>query len=220
MARERTAGAPIGAVLAIVGGALLAIGSFLTWAEVSGGGQTVAAKGTDGSDGYITLVLGIVAIGCGIVLMRGARRALAIIVIVAGIIGAAVGLYDALTAKDRVLDDAAEELAPGFGVSTEEMREVLDAAIDSGQLGLSISIGLYVVIAGGVIAIVGGALSTRVEAGDGVPVGAEPAAAGFAAVGATAPAEPAGSTPPPPPADSPPTPDPSPPPPPADGGGV
>jgi hypothetical protein len=31
---------PIGAILAIVGGALLIIGSFLSWAKISGGGES------------------------------------------------------------------------------------------------------------------------------------------------------------------------------------
>ena len=77
------------------------------------------------------------------------------------IVGGGIGLYDALTAKDSVLDAAAEELAPAFGVSAQQVRTVLDQAIDAGQLGVSISIGLYVVIGGGVVALVGGILGLR-----------------------------------------------------------
>ena len=64
---------PIGPVLAIVGGALLAIGSFLTWATVSGAGTEVSAKGMDGSDGVVTLVAGLVALACGVIAMRRAN---------------------------------------------------------------------------------------------------------------------------------------------------
>ena len=137
-------------ILGVVGGALMALGSFLAWAEVSGGGTTVTAKGVDGSDGYITLGAGLVAI-------------------VAGIVGGGIGLYDAMTAKDSVLDAAAEELAPTFGASTEQVRTALDQAIDAGQLSVKISIGLYAVIAGGVVALVGGILGLR---GSGDPAGA------------------------------------------------
>ena len=56
---------PVAGILGGVGGALLALGSFLTWAEVTGGGTSVTAKGVDGSDGYITLVAGLVAIVAG-----------------------------------------------------------------------------------------------------------------------------------------------------------
>ena len=153
--------APLGGTLAIVGGALLAIGSLLAWAEVSGGGTSVTAKGVDGSDGFITLAAGLVALVVGIVMMRGTRRALAVLAILTGVVGGGIGLYDALTAKDSVLDAAAEELAPSFGASTEQVRAALDQAIDAGQLSVSVSIGLYVVIAGGIVTIVGGIAGMR-----------------------------------------------------------
>jgi hypothetical protein len=154
--------APIAAILAIVGGALLAIGSFLTWAEVSGGGTSVTAKGVDGSDGWITLVCGAVVLLAGLAfLLAGGRKAIAVLAIVAGLVGGGVGLYDALTAKDRVLDDAAEELAGQFGGTKEEVRALLDQAIDAGELGISLGIGLYLVIAGGALGIVGGFLGMR-----------------------------------------------------------
>ena len=158
--------APIAMILGVVGGALMALGSFLAWAEVSGGGTTVTAKGVDGSDGYITLVAGLVAIVAGIVMARGTKRVLAVLLILAGIVGGGIGLYDAMTAKDSVLDAAAEELAPSFGASAELVRTALDQAIDAGQLSVSISIGLYLVIAGGVVALVGGILGLR---GSGEP---------------------------------------------------
>lgn len=176
--------APIAAILAIAGGALMAIGSFLAWAEVSGGGTSVTAKGTDGSDGWITFVAGLIVLAVGAMLMRGAaKRALAILAIVAALVGGAVGLYDALTAKDRVLDDAAEELAGQFGGTAAEVRALLDQAIDAGQLGISLSIGLYLVIAGGALGIVGGVMGMRGStAAPAMPsVGAMPSSAPAAA---------------------------------------
>jgi hypothetical protein len=154
--------APIAAILAICAGALLAIGSFLAWAEVSGGGTSVTASGVDGSDGWITLVCGASVLLVGITFLRASgRRAIATLAVVAGLIGAAIGLYDALTAEDRVLDDAAEELAVQFGGTPQEVRALLDQAIDAGELGISISVGLYLVIVGGVLGVVGGALGMR-----------------------------------------------------------
>jgi hypothetical protein len=157
---------PVAGILGIVGGALMALGSFLAWAEVSGGGTSVTAKGVNGSDGYVTLVAGLVALVAGIVMAKGTKRVLAVVVILAGIVGGGIGLYDALTAKDSVLDAAAEELAPTFGASAQQVRTVLDQAIDAGQLNISISIGLYVVIGGGVVALAGGILGLR---GSGEP---------------------------------------------------
>lgn len=173
---------PIGPVLALIGGALLAIGSFLAWAEVSGGGVSTSAAGIDGTDGWITLIAGLVAIAVSLVALRAGRRMLAVLAIVAGLVGGGVGVYDALTAEDSVLDAAAEEIAPQFGASAEEVRVLLDEAIDAGQLSISISIGLYMVIAGGVLAIVGGVLQLRGATA--------PAAAGAGAMSSMAVAEP------------------------------
>ncbi len=44
-----------------------------------------------------------------------------------------MGLYEALTIKDSVLDAAAEQLAPTFELSTEEVRAALDQAIEPGS---------------------------------------------------------------------------------------
>jgi hypothetical protein len=161
---------PVTGIIGLVGGALMALGSFLAWAEVSGGGTSVTAKGVDGSDGYITLVAGLVAVVAGgVVIARGTRRVLAVLMILAGIVGGGIGLYDALTAKDNVLDAAAEELAPTFGASAEQVRTALDQAIDAGQLSVSISIGLYVVIGGGVVALAGGIIGLRGSGEPAVP---------------------------------------------------
>jgi hypothetical protein len=168
---------PVAGILGIVGGALMALGSFLAWAEVSGGGTSVTAKGVDGSDGYITLGAGLVALVAGIVMAMETRRVLAVLVILAGIVGGGLGLYDALTAKDSVLDAAAEELAPAFGASAQAVRIALDQAIDAGQLSVSISIGLYIVIGGGIVALAGGILGLR---------SGEPAVPGQTAAPATA----------------------------------
>ena len=202
--QESTAGrsTPIAAILAIAGGALLAIGSFLAWAEVSGSGTSVTASGTDGTDGWITFASGLVVLAAGAILMRGSgRRALAIVAIVAALIGGGVGLYDALTAKDRVLDDAAEELAGSFGGTAEEVRALLDQAIDAGEIGISISLGLYIVIAGGALGMIGGVMAMRGAA-------AAPAVPAMSSIPAAAPpaptasmAEPPGMPAPPPPDD-------------------
>jgi hypothetical protein len=152
---------PVGAIVAIAGGVLLAIGSFLPWAEVSGGGVSVSAKGTDGSDGWITLAAGVVAIAAGIAAIRGARRALAVLMILAGVVGGGVGVYDAISAEDSAKDAVAEEAAAQGDLSAGEARGLLDELIAAGQLDLevSISFGLYVVIGGGVLGLVGGVMS-------------------------------------------------------------
>jgi hypothetical protein len=137
--------------------------------------------GLDDSYGYFTLAAGSFALVVGIVMRRGAKRELAVLAVLAGLVGGGVGLYEALTIRDSVLDAAAEQLAPSFELSTEQVRVALDQAIETGQLGLSISIGLYAVIAGGVVALVGGIVGLG-----GSP--SEPAAAETSSVAPAAPA--------------------------------
>jgi hypothetical protein len=155
-------GTPMVALLAIVGGALAAVGSFLAWASVSAAGQQVSAKGTDGSDGYITLVAGIILILYGVARLTGnamgTKKAMAVIAIVAGLVAGGVGVYDAVTAKERVLDEAASQVASSAGVSKTAARALLDQAVDSGQVDISLSFGIFVVIAGGVLGLVGGVM--------------------------------------------------------------
>lgn len=170
---------PIGPVLAIAGGALLVVGSFLSWAEISGGGQSQSVSGTDATDGWVTLVAGLVAIAAGIAALRDSRRPFALAAGIAGGFGLGFGLFDALTLKDSALDSVAEETAAASGVSFQELRTLLDVLIDNGQLGISIGIGLYVVIAGGALAIVGAGLqlarpATPAEVPVAMPVATEP----------------------------------------------
>ena len=178
---ENSTRASFGGILAITGGALLAVGSFLPWAEVSGGGTSVTAQGIDDSYGYFTLAAGGFALVVGIVMTRGAQRELAVLAVLAGLVGGGVGLYETLSIKDSVLDAAAEQLAPSFELSTEQVRAALDQAIETGRLSLSISIWLYAVIAGGVVALVGGIVGLV-----GSP--SEPAAAETSSVAPAAPA--------------------------------
>jgi hypothetical protein len=123
----------------------------------------------------------------------------AVLVILAGIVGGGIGLYDALTAKDSVLDAAAEELAPSFEASAQEVRTVLDQAIDAGQLSVSIGIGLYAVIGGGVVALAGGILGLRGSGEPAVPgQGATPATPATTIAGSDAPPAPMPPATPPP----------------------
>jgi len=149
---------PIGAILMILGGVIAAVGSFMTWANVTVSDVSASAKGTDGSDGYITLVAGIVLVLLGAVALRAGKRPLAILAILAGGIAAGVGIYDAATAEDSVLDAVAEQVAPQVGASVPAVREILQQSADNGDLDIQIQIGLYLVIAGGALGLLGGVI--------------------------------------------------------------
>src|SRR4029450_12317561 len=108
---------PVGGLLALSGGLLLCVGTFLDWATVSGGGQRVTARGVDASLGYTTLAAGLVALGVGIVMTRWVTPpemvgTLAALAIFAGVVGCGIGVYEALMTQDGILDAAATRPAP------------------------------------------------------------------------------------------------------------
>jgi len=175
-----------GAIVAIVGGVMLAIGSFLTWATVSVDTTALLNKladtlgvsadqlqgvptdsfsqsvsGWDGSDGKITLVVALIIIIAAILMfaMPRIRKAMGVIVILAGLVGGGVAVYDATRVKD-VANDAETAAASAAGSGLEQLGlsagEIFDGVFD-----VTAGIGLWVCIAGGVIALVGGVLALR-----------------------------------------------------------
>lgn len=218
-----------GAIVAIVGGVMLAIGSFLTWATVSVDTTALINKlaetlglppeqlqglptdslsssvsGWDGSDGKITLVVGVIIIVAAIVIFAKPRLRVAMgaVVIVAGLVGGGVAAYDASRVKDVANDaeaaavEAAGSELEGSGLSVGDIFE--------GAFDVTAGVGLWVCIAGGVIALVGGVLALR-ERRDVSPgamgatasTTAAPAAAGTGFDAPPAPASTAVTQPPP-----------------------
>jgi hypothetical protein len=135
-----------------------------------------------------------------------------------------VGIYDATTAEDSVLDSVAEDVAPTLGAPVDQVRNVLQQQADSGQLDVSLQLGLYAVIAGGALALIGGVIAMATSKKDetsevampapaGSPISAAtptstlPATPGTGAWPSSAPASepppPTSAPPPPPPADQP-----------------
>lgn len=216
-ARPATKASPLPMILAIVGGALLFLGSFLTWATATidltkfatalgvdpsllqGAvpNNSFSASGTSANDGIITLIAGLVVIVLAAVLFLKAHmgKIAGWLIIVAGVIGAAVPLYDILTLNNRkedALGNAASTLQ-GAGIDPGVMNDVLK---------VSAGIGIWICILGGLIAIIGGVMVLMRKADapamtSSMGTGA-PAASGFESSGPAAPpmATPAAPQPP------------------------
>ena len=204
---------PVG-ILGIIGGALLVIGSILPWAEVSldldafasvlgvdpsvlagSGAETSQSIGGLDADGSLTLVAGIVVLVCaGLFIAKRANTALGVLILLGGLAGAGIALYDILS-KDRQLDEALAESGADLqeiGLTAETFKEVF---------AVSFSIGIYVCLVGGLVALAAGAMAlmakpdpaaASVAAG---PVGTSGLGAPSSGFG-TAPVTPGGSTPP------------------------
>ncbi len=135
--------AVLAGALALAGGVLAIAGSFLPWAEVTAGPFTEQAKGIDGWEGKAAIVAGAVMVTAGIRVLAGSHQAMARLrpgAAIGGLVAAGVGVYTAVTIRDQLVDVAATELP----------RVEVERALDNGLLQLTIAIGLYLVIAGGI----------------------------------------------------------------------
>jgi hypothetical protein len=139
--------AVLAGALALAGGVLAVVGSFLAWAEVSAGPFTEQAIGVDGWEGKAAIVAGAVMVAAGIRVLAGSHRSMARLrpsAAIGGLVALGVGLYTGLTIRDQLVDTAATALP----------RAEVERALDSGLLDLTIGIGLYLVIAGGIQGVV------------------------------------------------------------------
>lgn len=168
------------AIVGIIGGAILVIGSFLTWATASinvdalaqalgvdpallqgavPGDTSFSVKGLDsGADGTFTLIAGIVAVVVAIVLIMKAdlKKPMGAILVIAGLVGGGVALYD-LSKVNDVKQEALDAAGPGLAA----------AGVDSGVLdevfSVSAGIGIWACIAGGIVAIIGGVMAVAAK---------------------------------------------------------
>jgi hypothetical protein len=219
----------MGAIVGIVGGVALVLGSLLTWGTGSLNVQALATavgldpatvsavlgdvsrsvSGMDVTGGKWALAMGIVAIVLGVVaFLRVSPRVVGIGLIVAGLIGGGWALYFT-TQADVVKEQAIEDVAPQLG-SVEGASAVLGQYIDT-----SFGPGIWIAILGGLIAIGGGIVLLTA----GGSMTETPSRTGAAAGSGFTPTEPPPASPPPaadrlaaPPAPMPPA-EPSPPPP-------
>jgi hypothetical protein len=159
-----------GSILAIVGGIGLAIAAFLSWGTVSLDAAKFASalgidpsqitpgslpqmsqpvSGTDGWEGKLAVVAGVVAIVIGVIAMREVRKGLGVVLIVAGLVGGGVALYDVVTVndqKDAAIEDASADLQQ-FGIQPSTLSDAIDVSLDAG-IWVCVLAGLVVVVAG------------------------------------------------------------------------
>jgi hypothetical protein len=139
--------AVLAGALALAGGVLAVVGSFLSWAEVSAGPFTEQARGIDGWEGKAAIVSGVVMGAAGIRVLAGSHQAMARLrpsAAIGGLVAVGVGLYTALTVRDQLVE----------AVATKLPRAEVERALGSGLLELTIGLGLYLVIAGGLQGVV------------------------------------------------------------------
>lgn len=168
-----------GAILMVVGGALMVVGSFLTWLTakidlvafadaikketgVDIGGlpgfsstpNSSSIAGTKGWEGKLALIGGVLVLALGIAAIVGkvtGSRA-ARFAFIGGALGIFGGLYVMLTKSSGIAD--AKAGAAGTFTAAGVSPSVLDNIFT-----VSVGVGLYLTLIGGIAAIVGGVMS-------------------------------------------------------------
>jgi hypothetical protein len=157
-----------GFVFTALGGLLIALGSISDWATVVFLGQTFpdsATPGIDVPEGKLVLTLAVLML-VGIVAMRlartiGIRRLLAGGICIAAAAAITVAAFDVVRADDRfggyAVDKLAEQLSASSGLPLEQARNRVEAFIGT-EGSIDIGLGLWLVLSGGVLGLVGGLL--------------------------------------------------------------
>ncbi len=154
-----------------IGGLVLGVGSLMTWAVVGVVGSHAldsSIKGTDVWDGKVTLAIAVAAL-VGVLAVRlittgSVRRIISAGIAIGGLFATGLAIGDAIRIKSRFTGDLAalEKLAKALADTTH--RPLVDILTQlEQQLSKLVTVtrgtGLWLVIAGGILVAVGGALS-------------------------------------------------------------
>jgi hypothetical protein len=160
-----------------LGGLLVSLGLLMDWATVQPFGTPT--RGVDLWEGTITLTIGFVVL-FGMILMRlvrprRARHAVAVAILALGLIAIALAGSAAIGANERFTspsqrDRIARALATELGLPYEEVRARIESTF-SRRFRVSLRPGIVLVITGGVIVALGGALSLAWAARTPTPEG-------------------------------------------------
>lgn len=145
---ERSGGVSgaVAGVVAAIGGALMAVGALLSFASVEAFGVSQSVGGLDTDDGPVYLGAGLVLAVLGIVILVLRSTVVRRVLGVTGILVAGFMTYAGIVDITSLSDDIPPELL--------------------GEVSVSAGIGLYLVLAGAVVALIGSgmALFSREEA--------------------------------------------------------
>ena len=157
-----------GFLLTVIGALLAGVGSMLDWITVTVRDfpEDIAptAKGVDLTEGKLVLGLAVVAL-VAVLASRvggtvGSRKGAAVVVLLAGLAIVAIGARELLSAEDRYVDDAIDELRETIGALGGSAEDV-DAMADQleGQFVVELGPGMWLAFGGGIVTAVGGAVT-------------------------------------------------------------
>src|SRR5687767_5433213 len=152
----------VAAAIMVLGGVAMALGAVLTFAKLDVGQLPIDARsigGLDTPDGKLFLGVGIALVVLGGLMWIATSAALRRVAAVLAILGSAFMLYAAIIditgIEDESLDAIAEAgAATTPGVSVEQVR----AALEQFNVSIDPGIGLYIVLGGAALGVIGGVL--------------------------------------------------------------
>jgi hypothetical protein len=162
----------VGFLAVAIGGLLLGVGSALNWAVVGFFGShalDVPTRGVDVWEGKVTLAIGVLVL-LAIVAMRisskgSVRRAAAIAITLVGLFASGLMVATVIRGKDRFADQselgkiAAQLSKAGAGPVADILRSL--QANFAEHISFSRGSGLWLTLAGALLAAIGGILSLR-----------------------------------------------------------
>ena len=142
---------PWGGILIVAGGALAVLGSFLPWLSVTAPllGNVTRSGLDGGGDGIITLVIGAVLalLGVALILRSGSARRAVIGTVLTSLVLGVVAVMDIGDVQTR-----------GILMETSLATE---GNMFADAVAFSVGMGLYVILIGGVLGIVGSVVALR-----------------------------------------------------------
>jgi hypothetical protein len=147
----------LGPLLVLLGGVLVLVSGLTDWGKVSPPPQLAGSVTVKGS-GIVLAVgafLAILGVALWAVRSRGPHVALGVLALLAGL---AATLITGVTvgSKDVLISTAATKYSEESHVSAERIKNALKALDKQGRLDVSVKIGLWLGLAGGVLVLVGG----------------------------------------------------------------
>jgi tryptophan-associated transmembrane protein len=157
----------VGAVVALAGGALAVIATYLTWIHSQGVSVATVSvpgdvTGLDTSLGWLSLAAGGVAVALSLIALlirRRAGRVLGVLTILAGLVVVVVaGLF--LNDPDQAFIDFAVSRAQDAGIATEGVDASLRQLMEVSGLTVDVELGAWIAAGGAALVVIGGGLMT------------------------------------------------------------
>ncbi len=163
----------VGPALITTGGLLAAVGSWLNWFRIrrrlpGTPVEDILSRGFANIDGKLTFAFAVIAVAAGVLILYFSTRRsylwLGVVALFASLWITGLSAFDAATPQDRYVD-AAAAVATEQGVPKEQAVTFFRQLVDTGVVTIRLQLGIYLVVVGGAVAILGSVVSVLTRPG-------------------------------------------------------